>query len=195
LTLPSGLCNGVPFQITRQDTIITNTVTLSVTTGTIYINAATSSTTYQINTESYTEIVSYGNDWYINKNTLINPYESRGIIATTLVSTNSSPYITLTGAQTNYGLIRHFGSTNWQTNIKSISKLYICVTGIANTTTGTITTSFDPSFSLSVSIAQGTTQVIYSGAITAFSTANNDIIWNGTSSSSDKMGLYSVFLS
>ena len=195
ITLPTPTADGILYKINRPDSSSTNTVTLNAGSNSVITSSTLSGNTFSIQVRTYTEIISYQSNWYILKYIKIDPRANVGIYATTYVSNNSSPYLTLTGAQTANGIGQFpFVPSLYQ----KPTTFTVSVTGISGNPTG--------SFRYFGSVG-GTINNVISGVVAGntyiftvpiTSGTTNTIVtisWIGTSASSDRLGLNYIFIS
>jgi hypothetical protein len=200
LTLPLPISDGINYNINRNDSVSVNTVTLNPGVNLI-INGTISSSTFIISPQTYTEIISYNNSWYITYNIITNPLDTYGIFSTTFVANNTTPYMPLTGSSS--AVVAYIP---YAADVNKPNFISVCLTWVSSTPTGNfkvilyINTLVIPITvaTLPVAITSSPSTAIFTGPIGPFTSPNPinaiRILWEGNSGANDKLGLNFVRL-
>jgi hypothetical protein len=199
LTLPLPTANGINYKINRNDNVLANAVTLNAGVNPI-INGISSSSTFIISPQTYTEITSLDNKWYIIYNVLTNPLDLYGVFSSTFVANNSTPYLPLSGSEAiNVALIPYSPVVS-KPSFMSVTVNWVSGTPSGNFfLSGIVSTFVDRVSDIPISLSSASpTTSIFTAPVTAY--PNGVIIylrltWSGNSGSNDKFGLSFVRLS
>jgi hypothetical protein len=188
LTLPLPTANGINYKINRNDNVVANAVTLNAGVNPI-INGTTSSSTFIISPQTYTEITSLDNKWYITYNVLTNPLDLYGVFSSTFVANNTTPYLPLTGAS-----IDRIAFAPYDIILGIPNFIIACVTWVSGTPSGNFVLDVpisNPYTFLPVSMTSSPSTAIFTAPITNFPLGVSTLAvrWVGNSSNNDKMGL------
>jgi hypothetical protein len=156
------------------------------------INGTSSSSTFIISPQTYTEITSLDNKWYIIYNVLTNPLDVYGVFSSTFVANNSTPYLASTGNGSLY--IAFFP---YLPVLRVPNFLFVTLNWLAGTTTGNFILEAEAVggyvnvATLSILMTSSPSTAIFTVPITNFPAAvdNLRLRWRGTSGSNDKFGL------
>jgi hypothetical protein len=188
LTLPLPTANGINYKINRNDNVLANTVTLNAGVNLI-INGTASSNTFIISPQTYTEITSLDNKWYITYNVLTNPLDLYGIFSTTFVANNTTPYMVIGGNS-----LFDVAFISYSPVLSSPSFLFVTLSSVSGTTTGnfTLSPSTGPTITTLPILMSSTSPIsIFTSIITGFPPGSLylRLSWVGTSGANDKVGL------
>jgi hypothetical protein len=188
LTLPLPTANGINYKINRNDNVLANAVTLNAGVNLI-INGTASSSTFIIFPQTYTEITSLDDKWYITYNVLTNPLDLYGIFSTTFVANNTTPYMVIGGNS-----LLDVARISFSPVLSAPSLLFVTLNWVSGTTTGDFILSSSGglgSITLPILMSSTSPISIFSSIITGFPSSSRFIIlsWSGTSGANDKIGL------
>jgi hypothetical protein len=188
LTLPLPTANGINYKINRNDNVLANTVTLNAGVNLI-INGTASSSTFIISPQTYTEITSLDNKWYIYFNVATNTLSVYSLFSTTFVANNTTPFLPLTGN----GLV-YVAYLPYSARLRTPTLFSICTTWVSNNPTGNFVLEAPagtPIVSLPVSINSTIPISVFTTSITGFPSGvipHFAIRWVGNSGSNQKFG-------
>jgi hypothetical protein len=190
LTLPLPTANGINYKINRNDNVLVNTVTLNAGANLI-IDGTTSSSTFIISPQTYTEIVSLDNLWYISYNILTNPLDTYGLFSSTFVSNNSTPHLVLNGSE-----VVRCAAIPFTTNFNRPTFFSATINWLAGIPIGRFNIRLDPDTinvsNISITVNPTPSTITINSVISPIPTAGATsmiLSWLGESGSKDKFGL------